>query len=302
LIVIVPRILLVIACVCITREVSHGAVASESAPDAYALYARAREAVRALRYPHYLGYSVAVTVVDDAGTTHTRTYATRFDATTGNILPDTISAEERAHPPDPTGVDFGIALPGKFIPLTKPNEPDFLGGPPRLAPYYFFGLASPQPQANDGDSDALTDGPKIIGRVGTQERVYDIAFVGTEDVGGEACDHLRLRPLRDPRRYLIRDLWLAESDGLPLQIGTEGNFTFPQSVGSTWITTYRREGSTLFIAEERSQTPFRFKYFRPFITTVVAFEDVQQLPDSRMVVTVFTPPHNGRLLIEPGSP
>lgn len=282
--------------------VSNGPAASESPPDVYVLYARALEAVGALRYPHYLGYSVAVTVVDDAGTTHTRTYATRFDATTGNILLDTISAEERAHPPDPTGVDFGIALPGKFIPLTKPDEPDFLGGPPRLAPYYFFGLARPQPQVNAAESDAPMDGRKIIGRVGTQERVYDITFVGAESVGGERCNHLRLRPLRDPRRYVIRDLWLAKADYLPLQIGTEGNFTFPQSVGSTWITTYRREGATLFIAQERSQTPFRFKYFRRFITTVVAFEDVQPIPDSRMVVTVFTPPHNGRLLIEPGSP
>jgi hypothetical protein len=101
---------------------------------------------------------------------------------------------------------------------------------------------------------------------------------------------------------VIRDLWLAESDGLPLQIGTEGNFTFPQSVGSAWITSYRREGSMLFIAQERSQTPFRFKYFRPFVATVVAFENVQRLPDSRMAVTVFTPPYNGRLLVEPETP
>lgn len=47
---------------------------------------------------------------------------------------------------------------------------------------------------------------------------YEIALAGTEHIGTYACDHLSLRPLADPQRFALRDLWVDRATGNVVQL------------------------------------------------------------------------------------
>jgi hypothetical protein len=54
----------------------------------------------------------------------------------------------------------------------------------------------------------IEDPIATIATVSAVDRAYDIALVGTEAVDGHSCYYLRLRPLRDPQAYPLRELWV----------------------------------------------------------------------------------------------
>jgi hypothetical protein len=53
---------------------------------------------------------------------------------------------------------------------------------------------------------------------------YRIALVGAEQVGAYACDHLSLRPLDDPQRFALRDLWVDRATGNVVQLTYSHDF------------------------------------------------------------------------------
>lgn len=58
-------------------------------------------------------------------------------------------------------------------------------------------------------SPNLAEDPIItIATVTAVDRAYAITLTGTERIGTHTCYHLRLRPLRDPQSYPLRDLWV----------------------------------------------------------------------------------------------
>jgi hypothetical protein len=79
---------------------------------------------------------------------------------------------------------------------------------------------------------------------------YAIELVGLEDVNGHETYHLRLRPLHDPQKHNLRDLWI-DTQTFNLQkahylgLYTPGRGTsasdvtdFFTSVGSYWLVTH----------------------------------------------------------------
>jgi hypothetical protein len=80
---------------------------------------------------------------------------------------------------------------------------------PAGAPFGFY-RRSPAPGATTAPPPPnLAEDPiATIATVAAIDRAYAIAFAGTQSVGAHTCYHLRLRPLRDPQSYPLRDLFV----------------------------------------------------------------------------------------------
>lgn len=76
-------------------------------------------------------------------------------------------------------------------------------------------------------------------------QAYAISLVGKEQLGNYECDHLTLRPLLDPTRFALRELWVDESTGNVVQLvyahqfengrwGTVRYSFAPQGVQGIW--------------------------------------------------------------------
>jgi len=79
---------------------------------------------------------------------------------------------------------------------------------PAGAPFGFYRRA-PVPGATTAPPPNLAEDPLgTIATVTAVDRAYAIALADVERVGTRACYHLRLRPLRDPQSYPLRDLWV----------------------------------------------------------------------------------------------
>ncbi|HEX3548793.1 MAG TPA: hypothetical protein VHT53_00350, partial [Candidatus Elarobacter sp.] len=230
-----------------------GAGAAE--PPAYApgdgpmLFARARDAWTAMRYPPLVTYDVAVRV--------TRASAVRGDRYAGVVRPATadfrvalMGEDEQLHPYVPHGVNvkwqitIGINSGGRGIGETADHASHAIGGPiaaeksvepyaiPELSPLYSFGIRA-CPAVSTTGSDEL-GGLRRIGSVATMTRRYRILFAGTETVDEQAALHLTLAPLVDPRRDRLRDLWLAPDSFRPVRARVAGNFTGKAESGVPW--------------------------------------------------------------------
>ena len=83
---------------------------------------------------------------------------------------------------------------------------------PAGAPFGFYRRA-PQPGATPAavPPNLAADPIATIAVVQAVDRAYDITLAGTEMIATRACYHLRLRPLRDPLLYPLRDLWVDTS-------------------------------------------------------------------------------------------
>jgi len=83
---------------------------------------------------------------------------------------------------------------------------------PAGAPFGFYRRA-PVPGATAAPSPPnLAEDPIApIATVTAVDRAYALTLAGTENIGTRACYHLRLRPLRDPQSYPLRDLWVDTS-------------------------------------------------------------------------------------------
>lgn len=97
---------------------------------------------------------------------------------------------------------------------------DFITGPDGT-PLGFYralpaqpGGAAPQPPPNMAPDPLMP----TIAVATTVAKAYEISLVGTERIGGYTCDHLALRPLGDPKRFALRDLWVDESSGNVVQL------------------------------------------------------------------------------------
>ena len=75
-------------------------------------------------------------------------------------------------------------------------------------------------------------------RVEAIARDYRIAVVGVERVRDADTYHLTLVPLRDPRLYRLRDLWVATSDFATIKLDVDGLFAGKPYDGARWTVTY----------------------------------------------------------------
>lgn len=197
-----------------------------------------------------------------------------------------VTDEELAHPYTPHGINTYLNLfgSGKGIPLSAPQHTfDFLGVP-ILAPNYSFGVAHYVPHKTDPDYAALvqqirrdfrdpakafsappasSNGLKTIASVQAISRDYVMRLVGMEIVRGHDDYYLALEPVRDPKRYRLRQLWVDSTTFALDRVTTQGNFVFGGATDVTWTTDFDDVDGTPYIECEHTDQAFsdyRHKY------------------------------------------
>jgi len=163
------------------------AVAAD-APDPAAIFTRAQTAWNARAVPAYESFTLpcSATLLSDRCSAGTQVqFIVRLQD--GRTFAQTVAANGRP---------ATVLLHGGYI----------VG--PAGAPFGFYRRA-PMPGATAAPPPNLAEDPiGTIATVTAVDRAYAITLADTESVGTRTCYHLRLRPLRDPQAYPLRELWV----------------------------------------------------------------------------------------------
>ena len=233
-----------IAAVLVLAALLDAAPAAASPPAsstaAEALYAAARRARSESAYAHYAVYATVVSFRHN-GHQIVSTWNTVEDLRRRLVHAHALSREEAAHPHVPHGTNFGVGGgpsgvmgPGVMPPKGRTTNPEPTNDPIGQLSFAVdqdFGLALTAPPigATSNMSDVATTVTTLqkIGRTGTVARTYDVTDLGDLTENGVVLHHLGMRPLRDPRRYRLRELWLDAKTSLPLRAVVAG-------IGNRW--------------------------------------------------------------------
>jgi len=250
------------------------AMHAQPAPNAYAIFERAREAFAAQRYPNTVAYTITVDALDGSGDKQQRHYHEYWDGTDGSVVvKPAISDEQLLHPYKPSaGVNFmGWNIGG---PRTGTGARDLIGVP-MLTPNYSFGLSPYVPPSKLSSTQlveqiraqyhdpspqkvnalAQKSGLKTIAIVSTSARAYRISLVGVEPDGNARDYHLSLQPVRDPLKYRLRDLWVDTQTYTLRRARIGANFTDTATENVPWIVRFEQNGGDTYIAEEDAEKP-----------------------------------------------
>lgn len=95
---------------------------------------------------------------------------------------------------------------------------------PAGAPFGFYRRVPATPLATPPPPNLAADPIQTIATVQAVDRAYAISLVGTETVRGYVTMHLKLRPLRDPDLYPLRDLWVDQTTSNVVRLTYEQPF------------------------------------------------------------------------------
>ncbi len=236
-----------------------------------ALYAAARRARSESAYAHYAVYATVVTFRNN-GHQVVETWNTVEDLRRRLVHAHAINREEAAHPHVARGTNIGFGgigpsgvlqlPPGAMPPKGRTSNPERASGPIGQLSFAVdqdFGLALNAPPigatANMSDVAATVSTLQKIGRTGTVARTYDVTDLGDLTENGVVVHHLGLRPLRDPRRYRLRELWLDAKTSLPLRAIVAGIGNRRPLDAVDWRVEFKQlEGGT-YIARETALAP-----------------------------------------------
>ncbi len=197
-------------------------------PSAEAIFLRAQQAWTQRAVPPYESFRIACSQTFLAD-----------QCFPGDIIEFTVRASD--------GRTFAVTIPQAGAPAKVLLHGGYITGPDgtplgfyRALPHQPGGVA-PQLPPNMAQDPFLP----TIATVNVVSKAYNITLVGTERIGGYDCDHLALRPLSDPQRFALRDLWVDEASGNVVQLvyahdfgnGRWGTVTYrfaPQGVLAIW--------------------------------------------------------------------
>lgn len=275
----------------------------------YAIYAKARGVWQQARYPAVVAYVVHVAVTE-AGSEKSNHYHLTYDALHDAVHVDPASDEERAHPhvvPPGPNINFFSIRVSRAEPRT-----DYLGVP-LLAPNYSFGIARYVPKGQLTGMDLVreirkefhdpvkapppaAEGLPEIASVEAVAHDYDMKLAGVEPVGGHTDYHLVLHPLRDPKRYRLRDIWVNTKTYFTDRLDSDGNFVSGPGPGVEWTVDFAQIGGAPYVARETASAPLRYPG-ATYTTAAVLFEDVHETKPAS--VWMGTSAVNGDTLQEP---
>jgi len=278
-----------------------------SAPsgDGYAEFARVRAAVAAQQYPDRIEYAIVVSG-NDGSQARTDRYRARYYSQTGELRVQTITAEEQAHPPHPHGFDFSLSMTvnggrggGTETTQTKNLAPskaiEDLLGVPFLTPVYSFGI-TPPPKAAGEAAASQSSGLKTIAVVAAPQHDYDVTLLGNESIDGRETEHLGLRPLHDPNRLRLRELWVDPTSKLPRRAVISRNFTVAPEDTVPWRIDFAIVGTSLYVARETALAPLHEAHARFVTNAEVTFD---YAPEPGGVPAIALDPGTFRSLTEP---
>jgi hypothetical protein len=251
------------------------------------LFAAAREARSQSAYAHYAVYATVVRFVR-GGHHVVSTWETVEDMRRRLVHSRTLRREEAAHPHVPHGVAFGVGGishggplgPGELPPrgMTGPEPTDDPIGELTFAVDQDFGLALNAPPigatADMSDvSKSVTTLPQI-GRTGTIARTYEVTDLGDVVEGSAALHHLGLRPLSDPRRYRLRELWTDAKTSLPVRAVVDGIGNHAPLQDVRWRIDFAQLQGGTYLLRETALAPLSVDRGRLDEVTI-AFEEVR---------------------------
>ncbi|HTA40160.1 MAG TPA: sigma-E factor regulatory protein RseB domain-containing protein [Candidatus Acidoferrales bacterium] len=276
------------------------------ADDAYAEFAKVRAAVAAARYPDRVDYAVVVSGTDGSKPRSDR-YRARYYPETGELRVQTITAEELANPPHPHGFDFSLSMSlcggncvtGSDTSHTKSLTPskaiEDLLGVPFLTPDYSFGIARALARTS-AEPVPESSGLKTIAVVSAPQHDYAVTNAGTQTIDGRTAEHLVLKPLRDPNRYRLRDLWVDPTTKLPLRAVIARNFTVAPEDTTPWRVDFKTVDGGLYIASETALATLHMPHGR-FVSSATVTFDYKPAPGG--VPPIPLDPGRFRSLLEP---
>jgi hypothetical protein len=259
--------------------------------DPYAIFAAARTHWETARYPSQVAYTVAVTVSHD-GSISAAHYHSYYDSVENRVDVNAVSDEEIANPYTPHGISVFFSPFGGHIPLSSPERTfDYLGVPV-LAPNYSFGIAGSVPHSPDANSSELVaeirrefcdpapsrntppdSGLKTIATVEIVRRAYVIELSGVTQIGGHPDYDLTLRPISEPGRYRLREVWVNAQTFATDKLVSQGNFTQGGMTGITWTVEFRQINGAPYLAFETTTQSFRLTR-RAYDSATITFTDV----------------------------
>jgi len=288
--------------------------AQKAAPqtDPYAIFAAARTHWETARYPSQVSYTVAVTVSHD-GNVSAAHYHSYYDSVENRVDVNAVSDEEIANPYTPRGISVFFTPFGAHIPLSSPEQTfDYLGVPV-LAPNYSFGIAESAPHSADADGAELVaeirrefcdpspnrvarpdSGLKTIASIEIVRRAYVIELAGMVPIGGHSDYDLRLRPISEPGRYRLREVWIDAQTFATDKLVSQGNFTQGGMTGITWTVEFRQINGAPYLASESTTQSFRLER-RAYDSATITFTGVipKRAPAIMRVATFAPNPESG---------
>ncbi|MDQ6942599.1 MAG: outer membrane lipoprotein-sorting protein [Candidatus Eremiobacteraeota bacterium] len=247
--------------------------------DADALFLAARQARSQSAYARYARYATVVQYRNGARTV-TRAWDTIEDLRRRLVHARALSRQDGTNPHVPHGINVrGTIAAG----VARPVPPGAMSGPPPSVAYstIFNAERADDPigqltLAVDQDFGLAIDAARIgatmdmstisssvvvlphIGRSGTIARTYEVTDLGDAVEDGVALHHLRLRPLNEPYRNRLRELWLDAKTSLPVRAVVAGIGDRRPLDAVRWRVDFAQlEGGT-YVARETALAPIDY--------------------------------------------
>jgi hypothetical protein len=239
----------------------HAATEPAGPPSAEDILLKARQVWDAQIYPSRIDYIVTVRVVQN-GVMATKHYEAEYAPASTDLHVTTASNEQLANPEQSHGINIRITREARgqkafSVPVTSEAPVDNMGVP-LLFPTYSFGLAHTKgtgattPGAPTQTVDDTSE-PGVIGTVVSRPRTYAVTNLGLEDYEGGRAFHLSLKPLRDPGKYRLRELWVDSTRFSTVKAVTEGNFVDGPGARANWTITFQTVDGAQYIDTEKAE-------------------------------------------------
>jgi hypothetical protein len=147
---------------------------------------------------------------------------------------------------------YGVTLPS---PGASPASPPAAAS---LEPASTPASALEPPGTAGGNAPATEKPLRELARVEAVARDYRIALAGVERVRDEDAYHLTLVPVREPRTYRLRDLWVATNNFETLRLTVDGLFSGRPYDDARWTVSFVDFAGLAYVGQIRTEETLRF--------------------------------------------
>jgi len=199
-----------VAALCAAALLAVTAVAPAlAAPSGDAILTAAQKAVARATYPVYASYRVDVGFSNGAQRVND-SWQSIEDIRAATVIASLFSAQENANPAAPHGINVDLPVFG----IMNPAEQRDPIGNVAFAIDQTFGVAPSRTyiSGNALNGPAPTPAPRtfrVVGGAVGPDKLYAVQYIETVPGDHGSDYHLKLRPLVDPARDRLRELWIA---------------------------------------------------------------------------------------------
>ena len=137
---------------------------------------------------------------------------------------------------------------------------------------------------------------KTIAVVSAAQHEYMVRLDGDEAIAGATFEHLTLRPLHDPNRFRLRELWVDSASKLPRRAIVSRNFTVSPEDTVAWSVDFATIDDGLYIESENALGTLQEAHGRAVSNAAVTFD---YAPIETAVPAIPLDPGSFRALQEP---